>query len=202
MDERAHFTAAYEDLSRCYSDPTEYSMLQASALLRKLLVDKAPLIFRVNQPEMLGTPKLKLVFPFVAMIEWDILMHGTNIPRPDVEWLGDLSVAPFRPSMRRLNLSYDEFMKFPFVRVGASTYSARRVIQYVAHVVGGVHIGTPDAEQQPLRDAQDQMEQLLGFFNLPKREMVLDVLRAIVGATVRGVKPLVTAVVSASNSNT
>lgn len=171
-------------------------MLQASALLRKLLIDKDPLAFRVNRAEVLGASKLRLVFPFVAMIEWDLLMHGTNIPRPDSEWLGDLSVAPFLPSMRRLNLTYDEFMKFHFARVGANTYSARRVIQYVAHVIGGIHSGTPDADQQPLRDAQAQMEQLLVFFNLPKREMVLDVLRAIVGAAVRGLKPLADALAS------
>lgn len=147
-------------------------LLEASAILRRLLLDAHPLVSRVNR-----THKLKLRYPTVVD-------NQIEVPEAAAAYRY-LNLAPrVSPKGSVVELSLDEFLSQPVV-VGKRSYSVRDVIGFCANTKGGVHFDDPKS-----RTSKELLE--LDGVHLP--ELIDASLHAIADLSwciVQGLRPLV-----------
>lgn len=129
-----------ELLELLYSDDT-YSLIAATAILRLLLLDETPLIHAVNRRH-----KLKLRF---SVSSNDVQDYPDKLPQPYVHIVNPLAITGHE---RILNL--EQFLGLKVVRIEGETFRVRELIQNVAHVLGGVHLGTPKDKEELLQRLQ------------------------------------------------
>lgn len=143
------FRETCNELETKLAEGTLHSLVTAAALLRKLLMDASPLMHTVNRTHRLPKPK------FVVRGLPDLTLVG--LPEPDGQFLGDGldaldgAVFPTLPGQVQLELDLDKFLAHRVARVSGSNYTVRDIIDFLAHVAGGVH----------LRDAKTTDEQVL-----------------------------------------
>lgn len=123
------------------------NLLEASAILRRLLLDARPLVHLVNR-----VYRCKLLFPVVQeRTESKILLSANIAP---------LSSAPqFAPAGQLVQLPLEAFLAQAVVRRENFICSVRDVIDVCANTKGGIHFDEPrtDVAQQIL--ALDQQSQ-------------------------------------------
>jgi hypothetical protein len=135
------------DLEQRLLQADEYALLRAAALLRQLLLEEHPIASEVNRSR-----RLKLTFtvtdigPYFEML----LQDGANFYSTE-DGLDPVFTAPFGQS---LDLTRDQFLKRRVMVVNGNILSVHDVIDQLAHVEGGVHVGTArTAKEKALKEA-------------------------------------------------
>jgi hypothetical protein len=147
-------------------------LLEASAILRRLLLDAHPLVSRVNRKY-----RLRLSYPTVVNTP-------ASVPEAAASY-GYLNLAPLvSPKGSVVELSLDVFLSQPVV-VGESSYSVRDVIDFCANTKGGVHFDDPKSSTS---------KELLELDGVHLPELIDASLHAIADLSwciVQGLRPLV-----------
>jgi hypothetical protein len=158
----------------------DYSLLQSSALMRKLLLEDFPLVDKINR---LREDKVKIFFTindaplnkmFIDSLVFSVRSDG------------------FDPqTARRANpkvVRRKEFFAYPVAYIRGQDISVRDVIQFAAHVQGGVHHRNSDSE------VEKKLEEFSMFMRVNGLDSVLYLLRSIGRVLLRGLDPLTKAV--------
>lgn len=169
-------------------DLSRYQTLGLAPLLRKLLVDHNPLLHQVNRPH-----QLKLTF---SARQYD---PGLHEPPPgyspeDVARLVRLQLECLDPAIEChggesvVQATLPQWLKQDVGVDAGVRFTVRDVIQQIAHVEGGVHVGKP-------RTQREQALFMLSMKVADRHELgLLGLLAAIGRVTVTGVQPLADAV--------
>lgn len=132
MNPDALFIQTLEDLHRSLVSADEYEVLRASHLMRQLLLDGGnSLVNRVNRQR-----RLKLDFLAIHVVPPGI--------GPSEPWFAAYSILPLGiPGAAPVAFCWDRFQKLVVARCGGHEFTVHDIIDYAAHVAGGVHMGEP-----------------------------------------------------------
>jgi hypothetical protein len=178
MDTKSLFLETVGDLRRRSSDAhSEYEAVISALLLRKLLLDSPTLIDVANQES-------RLKITYVVNARPPIWKHlGEEPPLAYAKEDGfdpEIALVPPIP----VEMKRDELLSQVVVVYRGKELSVRDLIDYVAHVAGGVHFKTPKTEEQA--GAQALAEQMtVGGYPAGTRTLL-----AVGRVVVRGLEPL------------
>mgnify|MGYP003136897091 FL=1 len=151
------------------------SLLGASAILRKLLLDPYPLIFQVNKSRLkilFSVPILPDVPPFQPAGVIFMLSPGNIDPTicgPDKLKCVDLK----------------SFLTIEVARIGDRVLSVKDAIDYAANKAGGVHY-TDNIKEERLRDYRSSTD----FFFVESSPAAIHAIIAISRCTIFSLRPL------------
>lgn len=134
------FARKLRELEDCYSELSNYSLIDASATLRYLLLDAAPLIDVLNREKKL---------PITYRVNNDPWHEHTEEMLPVLEWK---EINPSL-SLHPADLKKDAFLKFKCLYFLQQPYTVQDILKFYAYVRGGVHLDKGEEKYQPLRDA-------------------------------------------------
>jgi hypothetical protein len=166
------FLATVRDLDEKMAAADEYSVLMASGLLRKLLLEG--LIHVANRAH-----RLELRFHTIDFT------RTPPIPS-DTSW-SDLDPSAF-PGAPTKACTLDEFLAAPCMEGKGHTASVKDVISACAHAKGAVHLGKPRTDEERAVLDWDEVVQLLG------REASLWVMAGVCRVVLNALQDLVAAV--------
>jgi hypothetical protein len=150
--------------TRLATNPSEYSLLRVSGLLRQILLDKKNLLdpasaaasldvkFRVIKP---GPP------PIPPEVQQQIDAHYAALPpdapRPVMAFShrADLLMGePQQPGDQVLNLGREEFLGHEIITWMDDQYTVENALRVAAHSLGGIHLSDTnhDPRSQQLKD--------------------------------------------------
>jgi hypothetical protein len=177
MDVDTLFLETLADLRRRSDAGPEYEVQQLAALLRKLLLDRQPLIDAVNRSRRLpvrfqvhdGSPYQDLVLSsgptFYAL---------QDAFDPETVLVANARIA---------DVDRDELLRRGIVLMDGLWFSVADIVTYVAHVEGAVHRGQPrDNKQRALAATSIR----IGGYDSPVVRSLLAVARVVA----RGLEPL------------
>lgn len=153
-----------------------FNLLEASAILRRLLLDARPILHLVNREH-----RHQLRFPFVLQsqvkdIGESSAFRFTNLC-PDFADAAEIQSMPL-----------DAFLGAEVLRDHAQAFSVRDVIDVCANLKGGIHFGDPVSQADQALKKLD--ENYLPFFV----DASLAALPGIAWTVVGGVRPLIEAI--------
>jgi hypothetical protein len=178
------FLATLEDLRlRCRLDASEYDMVQAAGLLRRLLLDGVPLWTRANR----GV-KLKID------AQWSRLRVAHDSASGELAWVPGLWLDPVLQDLalrsltgpekdQRTSGNLQKFLQHQTVIRGESTVTIRELISHYANSEGGVHYDEGTADNALIEDIRLHWDE-------PLRHTLLAASRIVV----RAFEPLAAAV--------
>lgn len=169
------FIHTLDDLGDRGASGDAYVVLGASALLRKLLLDSHPLIDQVNRAH-----QVKITFEIgknlvpanVSESTLCFAVQDNLDPNTAAPWVG------------RTTVSRDGFLSTTVLFAGAHSYSVKDMILFEAHIMGGVHAGTPK------EDKEKALSEIANRFQFGGARLSLRQLRAIIRVTLSALKPL------------
>jgi hypothetical protein len=148
MDKRILFVETVNDLhEKLEQSVTAYSVLKTSALLRQLLLDQNSLLDQVRQGRTkLNGRRLDITYRIaVAKHVDDVILAD----KPVFWAVGDNLYPPHAlPAAQIFPCHLPEFLRTRVMIVSGYTYSVKDVIRQLAHVEGGVHVGTPKDDKE------------------------------------------------------
>jgi hypothetical protein len=156
---------------------SEYELLRSAALLRQLLLDESPLVHQVNRGR-------NLRFVFRVNVREPIWKRaGTD---PPVFWSRHDGLDPDTAlvSAEIAELKWDGFLGALVMIVDRRNFTVRDIIDQAAHVLGGVHAGTPREQ------AQEALSAVAASFRIGDADPVTGALRAIARIVLRAFDPL------------
>jgi len=173
------FLRTLEDLNRRTTVADEYEALLAAGLLRKLLLDEAPLLHQVNRyrRERIRfringeTPLERIIFEDNPV--WWAIGDAIN---PDAFRSAGMS-AP-------MDATLDQFLARTVMFARGERLSVGDLIKQVAHIDGAVHKGKPANAREELLD---EMSRFMFFRDLPVTVHHVQLIGKIV---VRALNPL------------
>jgi hypothetical protein len=181
MDVQSLFVETLDELATRAEAHDEYDVLMAAGLIRKLLLDAAPLVDQVNRSH-----RLKLVF--------EIGESGAfppGVPAP-THWAAqdglDPNTAP--PFVRRRQVTRDELLATVVVISNGSSHSVRDVVLFEANVMGAIHAGSAKEDKDRV------FLELNSALAIGGHRVSLRQLKAISRVVLRGLEPLRQAVMS------
>jgi hypothetical protein len=172
------FLGTLADLETKSQSNDPYEVLGISALLRKLLLDSHPMIDQVNKGHRL-TIRLTIADPDTPYRR-AVLTHN---PRFFTVADGIDPEVGF-PNSQIVSVTRDRFLSTPVLFVQGHDYSIRDVILFAAHVMGGVHAGSPKTEKDRTLTVIEQ-RYLIGGLPVALRQ-----LRSIAKIVSLGLAPL------------
>jgi hypothetical protein len=174
-DEERLFLFTLADLSSRLNNGTDYDLLRASALIRQMFFDAGtPLAFAINRHY-----RIALQFSVLA----DLLALDDEMT-PDIEIAALVAYPPEEAEM----LSLDQFLARIAIRHGEVKCTVKDIVATVAHVFGGVHLGSArEVEERVLKDLRDVML-------VARQSMVLRVVHDIGQVSIAALMPLVRAI--------
>jgi hypothetical protein len=134
------FERKLRELEGCHSELSNYSLIEASAILRFLLLDSAPLVDVLNREKKL---------PITYSVNNDPWHEQTEEMLPVLEWKEINSSLSLNPA----ELKKDAFLKFKCIYFLQQPYTVQDVVKFYAYVRGGIHLDKGEEKYQPLRDA-------------------------------------------------
>mgnify|MGYP003575131383 CR=1 FL=1 len=142
---KLRFIRELDKLERCYTELSNHSLIDASATLRILLFDSAPLVDVLNKEKQLP-----------------ITYRVNNDPWP-VDDEGMLSVFEWKEitptlSTNTAELKKSAFLNFKCLYYLQKPYTIHDVMKFYAYVRGGIHLDKGEKEYQPLREAFQTMQ--------------------------------------------
>jgi len=167
------------DLQQRTSVTDRFDLLEASAILRRLFLDRRPILHSVNRSYL-----ERLRFP-IASRDPELLYDQAG-QRPEFDHVA-LSPAFTDPNDVR-HLTLDEFLRAPVLYGSQRSYTVRDVIKVCANLKGGIHFGDPETSVQESLIALDKV--YLPFFI----DASLASLPDIAWAAINGVRPLIAAI--------
>jgi hypothetical protein len=177
VDTQTLFKEALDELAkRTLSGTSEYDLVKASALLRLLLLDDQPLMDQVNR-----TRRLDIRFAVGRTPYTDVVMAA----KPIVYARGDgLDPGTGIPSTVAVPLKRDAFLREVVIFYEGHVATVHDVIDYLAHVEGGVHRGIArDGKAKALKAMSEQIA--LGGYPLGAQSV-----RAIARVVINALQPL------------
>jgi hypothetical protein len=181
----ALFLNTLRDLAGHVAESDEYTVLGASALIRKLLIDGTPLVDQVNQ-----THRLKVTF---AISESNPSIPG--VPEPTFWSVQDgLDPETSRPGKPRKIVNRDQLLATVLAIVNGKSYSLRDIVLFEANVMGGVHAGSPKEEKERV------LQSINGTLAIGGHRASLRQLQAVGRVVLKGLEPLRVAVATASGA--
>ncbi len=173
------FLRTLEDLDRRTTVADEYEALLAAGLLRKLLLDEAPLVHQVNRYR-----RERIRF----RINGETPLERTILEDKPVFWaIGDaIDPDAFRaPGISApMDAKLDQFLARTVMFVRGERLSVGDLIKQVAHIDGAVHKGKPTNVREELLD---EMSRFMFFRDLPATVHHVQLIGRIV---VRALTPL------------
>lgn len=134
------FARKLQELEKSHSELSNYSLIDASATLRFLLLDSAPLVDVLNKEKKL---------PITYRVNNDPWHEQQDDLLPVLEWK---EINPSL-SMNPTDLKKDAFLKFKCLYFLQNPYTVQDILKFYAYVRGGVHLDKGEEKYQPLRDA-------------------------------------------------
>lgn len=169
------FLNTMQDLRDRVASQDPYVVLVASGLLRKLLLDDAPLIDQVNRER-----RLKVWF---EVGEPRGLPPG--VPEPVVYSVQDgIDPDTSPPFVTRRMVTRDQLLGYVLAKVAGRSYSLREIVLFEAHVMGGVHAGTPKD------DKERALSEIFNHVGIGGHRASLRQLQAIGRVVLKGLEPL------------
>ena len=127
----ARFVWDIDALREIQKYPHTRNLVEASAILRRLLLESECLLHKVSRNR-----------DFQARFEMFKPVEPMNHPKSAFEWSNpDPSSVASPKNTQSLNL--DAFLREPICTAGSTKITVKEVILYVANVGGGVHLGRP-----------------------------------------------------------
>lgn len=172
------FIKDLENLEERMQSRDEYEILGIAALLRKLLLDKEPLVDQVNRSR-----RLKIRFK----------INPPKIPMdpPPTFWSIEDGLDPETARPRRTGpaeVRKDEFLAAQVLYVNGKVFTVRDIILYMANVHGAVHAGNP-------KNSKDKtLKKIADMFSIGGLQAGIRLLRAIARVVIKGLQPLKTAI--------
>jgi hypothetical protein len=164
------------ELQQRVAETDKFNLLQAAAILRRLLLDASPVIHLANKEY-----KASLRFPVVDE------RSTTNVDLGPVFTL--INFCPdFADTAEISLLSLDKLLAKAVLRDNERDFSVRDVIKVCANLKGGIHFGEPESQEEKSLIRLD--EKYLVFFS----EASLAALPGIVWSVIVGLRPLVDAI--------
>jgi hypothetical protein len=173
------FLRTLEDLDRRTTAADEYEALLAAGLLRKLLLDEAPLVHQVNRYRR---ERIRFRINGETPLERTLLED-----RPDYWAIGDAIDPDAFPSpglSAPVDAKLDQFLARTVMAVRGERLSVGDLIRQVAHIDGAVHKGRPASAREELLD---EMSRFMFFPDLPSTVHHVQLIGRIV---VHGLTPL------------
>ena len=186
MDDDQLFLETLCDLEERIASKNEYKVLKSSGLLRLLLLDQRRLVDAVNQ-----SYGLNLRFRISKESSFEKQMHQDDAVFWSLEDLldGESSLA-FEP----FDATRDQFLSRKIMRLGPQSITVRDVIDHLANVEGGVHIGKANNDRRRAAEAIGR------FYSRAGLPGVVNQVKLIGRITVRALNPLREAVLAARTS--
>ena len=177
------FLNTLTDLATRAADSDEYTVLGASALIRKLLIDSSPLVDQVNRKH-----RFKLTF---EISESNPFIEG--VPPPALWSVQDgLDPETSRPGKPRIKVNRDGLLSTVLAVVDGKSFTLREVVLFEANIMGGVHAGSAKEEKEKVLQSLD------AWLAIGGHRASLRQLKAIGRVVLRGLEPLRVAVASAN----
>jgi hypothetical protein len=171
------FLNTIDDLQkRVAQGASEYDVVGISSLLRKLLLDEAPLVHLVNK-------RLRKKFKFQVNVS-EPMRKRAGVPPPTV-WSRQDGFDPttaMNPLVSTLKL--DQMMACTIIIADGHEITVKEVIQHTAHVRGGVHSGKPST---PKEEALDRLAETI---SLGGYEPGIRSHQAVAPVVIRGLEPV------------
>lgn len=178
MDSERLFLATLDELARYVAIGDDYAMLRAAALLRQVLMDEFPLMHQVNRAH-----HLKVTFPVCGRRYTEVVLED------DPAFFSALGgIHRSGPASRPEMLSLDHFLATKVLKLGPTVLTVGDLISISANVLGGVHKGIPQTEEEQV---------LQGFSRVVGRSITAAQMRPVVLVALEGLAPLAQAVRSA-----
>jgi hypothetical protein len=124
------------DLQARIATNDRFNLREASAILRRLLLDARPIIHLVNR-----THRQKLRFPFVEEL------HMKEVPEGPAFQFSNLCPDFADPAEIQM-LTLDDFLAKPVLRDQERSFTARDVVDVCANLKGGIHFGEPVSQAE------------------------------------------------------
>ena len=163
MDKDQLFIRTLKDLDNKLNSQDEYENFMVVPLLRKLILDKNPLIDQVNQQRHIrvmytinDVPDEK-INEIISIIRTESSVHCFF---SDEDLLNPNTV----PCPRLIEVTKDKFLSRPVIRCGAQIITVSDLIQHAAHIQGAVHLGKAKTEKDK---ALKQFDEFIRIGGLP-----------------------------------
>lgn len=159
MDLRLLFLNKLQELRRLMTEPSEFHMLQASAIVRQLLIDGQPLLLKMKQ--ITDQP---IIFQTRAagMVERSTSIMGGY---PQIFSVGH-SIGLSKTNGQITPLSLKDFLALEVLILFGDTYTVYDVIVYCANAAGGVH-HTPKGDRLKAMLAKPEVT-IMGMSAIPQ----------------------------------
>ena len=174
------FVRTLDDLENKISSDDPYETLGASALIRKLFLDGSnSLVDQVNR-----TQRVKLEFHIAIPVP--SFPPGIDPDEFKIQLLivDGLDPETSAPDNERRTVTRDQFFATCIVTNDADQYSVRQVVLFEAHVMGGVHAGSPKDE------IEKALQDIASRFRIQNARGSLRQLRGICRVVLRALAPL------------
>lgn len=143
------FLNTIEQLQILINSYHEYEIIRASHLIRQLLLDgQKSLVERVNKSH-----RLKIKYRVVKTSPPDI----PGLP-PLKAWCAVDSIVPYMapPGSQPVSMNWEKFQKQIVAIIDGHRYSVHDIVDYVAHIAGGVHLGSPNTDRARILASLDR----------------------------------------------
>jgi len=134
------FARKLRQLEDCHNELSNYSLIDASGVIRFLLLDSAPLIDVLNRDKQL---------PITYRVNNDPWHEKEDDMLPVLEWKEINPVLSLNPA----ELKKDAFLKFKCLYFLQKPYTVQDILKFYAYVKGGIHLDKGEEKYQSLRDA-------------------------------------------------
>ena len=163
MDKDQLFIETLKDLDNKLNSQDEYENFMVVPLLRKLILDKNPLVDQVNQQRQIrvmytinDVPDEK-INEIISIIRTESSVHCFFSEE-------DLLDPSKVPHPRLIEVTKDKFLSRPVIRCGAQIITVRDLIQHAAHIQGAVHLDKAKTEKDK---ALKQFDEFIRIGGLP-----------------------------------
>ncbi|RXF73873.1 hypothetical protein EK403_07810 [Hansschlegelia zhihuaiae] len=172
------FLLDFEAMSLVLDNPTVDGLLTCSTRLRKLLIDKDPLLHKLARKH-----QFKPKFEIIGAVSTKELESRMIAEGDIVYWFHKIVPEPGLPS--RL-VGLDEFLSDMIFSLRGTRITVRELITYVSNVGGGTHQGKPRVGELVHQVIHETARQ--GTFNGQPYPLISMI--AITSVTLNGVRPL------------
>lgn len=143
MDRDSLFLEVIDDLRAKTVSSTPYDILKSAGLIRQLILDMPTLVSIVKRGR-------------IGKIHFKV-KNLRPMPGVDAWFIGDgLDPDTSPPIGTIVTLSLDEFLKVIVLQENGNNITIKEVVRYVAHILGGVHAGTPQEKSDIILDELDK----------------------------------------------
>jgi hypothetical protein len=152
------FVATLDDLESCIASNDDYTVLRASALLRKLFLDGERLVDQANRP-------YGFKFRF-EIADTDQLLSAFKAPgMPEFEFVGiqDALDPDSLPNPPKKTVNRDVFLNTKIQLSKDNSFTVSEIILHQANIEGGIHALVPRTDKETVLSQTEDSLRILGL---------------------------------------